>query len=725
FLPPSFQIACCCGPASCALCCKSLPPINESTGTRAVYIVFFTFSFLVQCVMLVPGLKTFVEEFVGIPELCVKLHPHDYCTRLNGYRAIYRVSLAVVAFHALMMVLTAFVPSSNHWRASIQNGYWLFKVALLAGLGVGSFYVPREFSKYWMYVGLAGGAAFIILQLIMLVDFTHSWNATWVGRKRGRKNTCGVLATILVALFLFVVAVVGMIVLFVFYGLGDCTTNHIFIGLNTGLCFLLTFITILPCTEKRNPNAGLLQASVICCYVVYLTWAGLTSEPPEKAGLRQVGRVMALVASPSEGDELETYDVVDESDTGSVADQNVVYNATCRPDPSFPETDKVAAYIGIFIMFVMAVHASVRTSHSAHKLGVRKVSAFQLGKYLNFFFFFTGDNPSDLGGQKVIQNEAQEVVYSYAFFHFVFCLAALYVVMQLTSWYNPWIADLSNFGSNWAAVWVKMASSWVCVTIYIYSLFIPRFCFGRNLAFPYKEEETGGGDEFDGNLDDAEIHMIEEAMELGPSQMRVRSMSEQSLKSGSQTPNRNLSGGSQNLKAGTSKENISLKDFKGSKESITALKKGSKENIAFHNLKGSKESLSGAGFQKASKENLARLALLKGSKENLARMKALSQENIRSRSGSQERLKMEHSCSREQMQPMSPTSPSKIEAPVRISGAAKQMIKNKKQLRGKAGGSQEQLNARVRSRSESQSSLSAISASNKSPAKRPSSHTPV
>ncbi|GFO46293.1 serine incorporator 3, partial [Plakobranchus ocellatus] len=460
------QIACCCGPASCALCCESLPPINESTGTRAMYIGLLTISFIIQCIMLIPGLKTIVEEtFVDIPEFCVDLQPHGYCTRLSGYRAVYRVSIAVVVFHFLMMLLTISVPSSNHWRASIQNGYWLFKAVLLAGFGVAAFYVPRDFSRYWMYFGLVGGAAFIILQLIMLVDFTHAWNATWVGRRRGERNTCGVIATVLVALLLFAAAIFGMIMLFVFYGIGDCSTNQIFLAINTGLCILLTFLTILPCTERRNPNAGLLQASVICVYVVYLTWAGLTSEPPEKVqnpldGLRQVGRVMALVASPPDEPVSPTHEVVTLQDSPPVAAENPskMYNASCRPDPSFPEIDNVAAYVGIFIMFVMAVYASVRTSHSAHKLGIRKAR----------------DNPSHHGGQKVIQNEAQEVVYSYAFFHFVFCLAALYIVMQLTSWYNPWIADLSTFGLNWAAVWVKMASSWVCVAIYIYSLFIPR-----------------------------------------------------------------------------------------------------------------------------------------------------------------------------------------------------------------------------------------------------------
>jgi len=32
----------------------------------------------------------------------------------------------------------------------------------------------------WMYVGMVGGALFIILQLILLVDFAHNWHSRWL-----------------------------------------------------------------------------------------------------------------------------------------------------------------------------------------------------------------------------------------------------------------------------------------------------------------------------------------------------------------------------------------------------------------------------------------------------------------------------------------------------------------------------------------------------------------
>lgn len=31
-----------------------------------------------------------------------------------------------------------------------------------------------------MYIGMAGGILFILLQLILLIDFAHIWNASWV-----------------------------------------------------------------------------------------------------------------------------------------------------------------------------------------------------------------------------------------------------------------------------------------------------------------------------------------------------------------------------------------------------------------------------------------------------------------------------------------------------------------------------------------------------------------
>ena len=63
-----------------------------------------------------------IPEFNGT---CISIFAGENCGRLVGYRAVYRLSAGLVAFFFIMMLLTPCVPSSNHWRASVQNGYCL------------------------------------------------------------------------------------------------------------------------------------------------------------------------------------------------------------------------------------------------------------------------------------------------------------------------------------------------------------------------------------------------------------------------------------------------------------------------------------------------------------------------------------------------------------------------------------------------------------------------
>ena len=40
------------------------------------------------------------------------------------------------------------------------------------------------------------------------------------------------------------------------------------------------------------------------------------------------------------------------------------------------------------------------------------------------------------GDQGIIDDEAEQVVYNYSYFHFIFAIASLYIMMQLTMWYK-------------------------------------------------------------------------------------------------------------------------------------------------------------------------------------------------------------------------------------------------------------------------------------------------
>jgi Serine incorporator (Serinc) len=50
------------------------------------------------------------------------------------------------------------VKTSKDFRAKIQNGFWGFKLVILAGLVVAAFFIPNDgFARAFMVIGLIGG----------------------------------------------------------------------------------------------------------------------------------------------------------------------------------------------------------------------------------------------------------------------------------------------------------------------------------------------------------------------------------------------------------------------------------------------------------------------------------------------------------------------------------------------------------------------------------------
>ena len=62
--------------------------------------------------------------------------------------------------------------------------FWGIKYLVLIGTIVGAFFIPEDqqgtFGTTWMYFGLIGGFFFILIQLVLVVDFAHRWAESWV-----------------------------------------------------------------------------------------------------------------------------------------------------------------------------------------------------------------------------------------------------------------------------------------------------------------------------------------------------------------------------------------------------------------------------------------------------------------------------------------------------------------------------------------------------------------
>jgi len=226
----------------------------------------------------------------------------------------------------------------------------------------------------------------------------------------------------------YIAAIAGVTLFFIYYTKeDDCGVQKFFISTNLVLCIIVSEVSILPAVQEAQPRSGLLQSSLISLYTMYLTWSAMNNSA----------------------------------------------NTNCKPQilHSDGKGFDSQALVGLAIWFGCVLYSSIRTSTNS-----------QVAKITMSERILMKDTPSGEGEslnrresndeRKVWDNEEEGVSYSWSFFHVMFALATLYVMMTLTNWYKP-DAQGSNLTENQASMWIKIISSWCCIGLYVWTLVAP------------------------------------------------------------------------------------------------------------------------------------------------------------------------------------------------------------------------------------------------------------
>ncbi|GAB1869466.1 Probable serine incorporator [Camponotus japonicus] len=452
------QLACLCGSTACSFCCSQCPSCRNSTSTRIMYALLLLLGTIAACITLSPGLQDVLKKVPFCKTSSDNYVPSDVtldCESAVGYLAVYRICFILSLYFFLMSVMMIRVKSSQDPRAPIQNGFWAIKYLLIIGGIIGAFFIPeKSFGSTWMYFGMLGGFLFIIIQLILIVDFAHSWADAWVGNYEETESKGWYAALLGASFFNYAVSITGVVLLYVYYTHESiCSLNKFFISFNLILCVITSIISILPVVQEHHPRSGLLQSSVVTLYVVYLTWSGISNSPDEDCNPGFLG-----IFSGNDTKNRVTFDK--------------------------------ESIIGLIIWFSCVLYSSLRTASKSSKITMSENVLVQdngavrnAGEQSLIGGEVDGRNHDAEGGNeaKVWDNEEEKVAYNWSFFHLMFALATLYVMMTLTNWYKP-NSSLDTLNANTASMWVKIISSWMCLALYVWSLIAPAVFPNRDFA---------------------------------------------------------------------------------------------------------------------------------------------------------------------------------------------------------------------------------------------------
>lgn len=394
-----------------------------------------------------------------------------------GVLAVHRVCFALALFHIILSISLFGVRDTRDNRAAIQNGWWGPKVLLWLVFVIISFFIPNGFFIFWgNYVSLIGATAFILLGLVLLVDFAHSWSETCLEKWENSNNSnlwqwilVGSTACMYVATF----TMTG--VLYAYFASSGCSLNQFFISFNLVLAIIITILCIHPVVQEYNPRSGLAQSGMVAVYCTYLVMSAVGNHTHEKcnpfrSGAASGTRTSALVLGAA-----LTFIAIAYSTTRAATQSRALVGKKRQGEIQLSD-DRNSHEVGI----VNSQPSRTETPRYQALLAAVEAGAIPRSALNEEDDDEDGD---DYGESQ--DDERSGTRYNYSWFHIIFVLGAMYVAMLLTDWNfiragpsspsTDGDGDDIYIGRSETAMWMRIVSSWVCMLLYIWSLLAPVF----------------------------------------------------------------------------------------------------------------------------------------------------------------------------------------------------------------------------------------------------------
>ncbi|KAF9410531.1 hypothetical protein BGZ94_001622 [Podila epigama] len=451
-------LASCFSAAACSLACRSCN-CNNSIATRVGYALIMLVNSLLAWILLSDWAS---KQLESITHGYLKLNcPDNSC---YGVLGVQRVGFALALFHFILGLLLVGVHDSRSKRAVIQNGWWGPKVVIWLLLVVVSFFIPTGFFIFYgNYIALIGAGIFILFGLVLLVDFAHTWSESCMEKWEVSDTNKWQFILVGSTAIMYLGAIILTGIMYGYFANSGCGKNIFWITFNLILAVAVTIVGILPAVQEANPRSGLAQSSMVVIYCAYLVLSAVANEPNDEHDCNPLSKRRGTRTTTVLMGAIFTFLAVAYSTSraatqgGKAMISNGDYAPLSSSDSAMPLVSSQPG--GKSMRRSDALLAAVES-------GALPVSALD-----------EDDDDEDMGEYDAKDDEKNGVQYNYSFFHLVFALAAMYIAMVLTNWNTfdkaEGESNLILIGQSWAAVWVKVVSSWICYGLYGFSLLAP------------------------------------------------------------------------------------------------------------------------------------------------------------------------------------------------------------------------------------------------------------